>query len=64
VVAKVLSRREPEPQGLDEARPRVVEDYVRERGQALRAEVLDRVLREKGFRAVEVPDRAEASHSP
>jgi parvulin-like peptidyl-prolyl isomerase len=64
VVARVLSRREPEPQALDDARPRVVEDYVRERGQALRADVLDRVLREKGFKAVEVPGRAEASHSP
>jgi parvulin-like peptidyl-prolyl cis-trans isomerase-like protein len=64
VVAKVLSRREPEPQGLEEARPRVVEDYVRERGQALRADLLARSLREKGFRPVEAPGGAEASHSP
>lgn len=64
VVAKVVSRREPQPQRLEEARPRVVEDYIRERGQALRADLLARSLREKGFRPVEAPGRAEASHSP
>jgi hypothetical protein len=64
VVAKVLSRREPEPQGLEDARPRVVEDYIRERGQALRADLLARLLRENRFRPVEAPRRAEASNSP
>lgn len=64
VVAKVLGRREPEPQGLEEARPRVVEDYIRERGQALRADLLARLLRENRFRPVEAPLRAEASNSP
>ena len=64
VVVKVLGRREPEPQGLEQARPRVVEDYVRERGQALRVDLMAGLLREKSFRPVEAPRRAEASNSP
>jgi len=63
VVVKVLSRREPEPQSLEAARPRVVEDYLRHHGQALRADLTARWLREKRFRTAGAPEREAASSS-
>lgn len=63
VLIRVVSRRDPEPQSLEAARPRVVEDYIGQHGQALRADLMARRLREKRFRAA-AATAPEKSDSP
>jgi peptidyl-prolyl cis-trans isomerase C len=63
VLIRVVSRRDPEPQSLEAARPRVVEDYIGQHGQALRADLMARRLREKRFRAAAATE-PEKSDSP
>jgi hypothetical protein len=62
VLIRVVSRRDPEPQSLETARPRVVEDYIGQHGQALRADLMARRLREKRFRAAAAtePEKADS----
>lgn len=64
VMARLVSRRDPGQQGFEAARPRVVEDYLRQHGQALRAALMDRWLRERRFKEVPAAVPAAASNSP